>query len=61
VDAGKGKSMPHHKKTQRNKQIYRDKSRGMRSKDIAHKHGISVYRVYEILKLMGYNFYAKGD
>jgi Mor family transcriptional regulator len=53
--------MPHKKKAQRNNQIFRDKSSGMRSKAIAHKHGISCYRVYEILKLMGYNFYAKED
>jgi hypothetical protein len=53
--------MPHQKKTQRNRQVYSDKVMSMRSKAIARKHGISVYRVYEILKNMNFNFYAKKD
>jgi Mor family transcriptional regulator len=53
--------MPHKKKTQRNRQVYSDKLSGMRNKAIAHKHGISVYRVYEILKNMNFNFYARKE
>ncbi len=53
--------MPLPKKTRRNIQIWYDKKAGMRNQDIARKYGICVYRVYEILKQMGYNFYAVKD
>jgi Mor family transcriptional regulator len=50
--------MPLPKKEKRNKAIYRDKISGMKQKDIMSKYSISAKRVYQILKAMGFNFYA---
>jgi Mor family transcriptional regulator len=49
--------MHKNKKTKRNKAIYADKLKGMSHKDMAIKYGISVGRVYEILKIY---FYRRG-
>ena len=53
--------MPLPEKKQRNQSIYLDKSQGIKSKEIAQKYGIHRTRVYQILKMMGYNFYAIKD
>jgi Mor family transcriptional regulator len=50
--------MHKNKKTARNKAIYADKKGGMLHKDMAIKYGISVGRVYQILKIY---FYKKRD
>jgi Mor family transcriptional regulator len=52
------KFMHKNKKTKRNKAIYADKLKGMSHKDMAIKYGISVGRVYQILKIY---FYKKRD